>query len=228
MFKKEDVYALLEEKMLSYQEISTIPIAPVNEDLVPIQQTEVLLTKQIEPAMLAITGEDIYVRETVAKMLGTASLALASIGKDLQLEIVYGYRHPSIQVDDFNKLSHKLAGELPELDEQGLFEATNRFIAALEIAGHPTGSSVDLQVLIDGVPIDMGTKSREFVPDTYVFSPFISKEAWQNRQLIRGVMLGNGFAPYDGEWWHFSYGDREWAAYYNKPTAIYGPIEFSI
>jgi D-alanyl-D-alanine dipeptidase len=40
-------------------------------------------------------------------------------------------------------------------------------------------------------------------------------------------MLGVGFAPFDGEWWHFSYGDKEWAAYYNKPNAVYEQIDFS-
>jgi D-alanyl-D-alanine dipeptidase len=59
---------------------------------------------------------------------------------------------------------------------------------------------------------------------TFTFSPFIGKEAWNNRQLLRYVMLSAGFAPFDGEWWHFSYGDREWAFYYKKPYAIYNQL----
>ncbi|MDR3125675.1 MAG: hypothetical protein LBU20_01195 [Candidatus Nomurabacteria bacterium] len=34
------------------------------------------------------------------------------------------------------------------------------------------------------------------------------------RFSILKPMMSQGFAPYDGEWWHFSYGDREWAAWY--------------
>lgn len=43
--------------------------------------------------------------------------------------------------------------------------------------------------------------------------------------LLRDCMLTAGFAPYDGEWWHFSYGERDWAHYYKKPNAIYGQVK---
>jgi D-alanyl-D-alanine dipeptidase len=38
-------------------------------------------------------------------------------------------------------------------------------------------------------------------------------------------MTSVGFAPFDGEWWHFSYGDREWAYFYKKKNALYGQIK---
>lgn len=58
-------------------------------------------------------------------------------------------------------------------------------------------------------PLNFGASVHEFVSDTFTFSPFIDQEAWQNRQLLRGVMMIAGFAPFDGEWWHSSYGDKE-------------------
>jgi D-alanyl-D-alanine dipeptidase len=45
--------------------------------------------------------------------------------------------------------------------------------------------------------------------------------------LLRSVMLQAGFAPFDGEWWHFSYGDREWAYYYKKKYALYSQVSLS-
>ncbi len=39
--------------------------------------------------------------------------------------------------------------------------------------------------------------------------------------LLRRAMAQAGFAPFNGEWWHFSYGDREWAAVWNAPFALY-------
>jgi D-alanyl-D-alanine dipeptidase len=72
----------------------------------------------------------------------------------------------------------------------------------------------------------MGTKIWQFDHDSYTFSPFVSKQAQINRQLLRKVMLEVGFAPFDGEWWHFSYGDKEWAKYYSQSYAIYEQIEF--
>ena len=96
-----------------------------------------------------------------------------------------------------------------------------------EVAGHPTGGAVDIRIIdANGKPLDMGTDIHDFVKNSYVHTPFISKEAWHNRQLLRLCMLTAGFAPYDGEWWHFSYGDREWARYYGKLDAIYDQIVF--
>ena len=37
-------------------------------------------------------------------------------------------------------------------------------------------------------------------------------------------MVAEGFAPFDGEWWHFSYGDREWAAFYGLSQTLYAHI----
>lgn len=223
---KGEVYNLLADKMLSTAEIAAIPIEDNGETMVKVEATEYLLTRQIEKDMLAITGEDIYVRETVAKMLGQASLKLNGVDSGYQLEVVYGYRHPDIQLAKFNELKDIMAVEHPEWGEADLYDRTSFFRAPLEIAGHPTGSSVDLCVYKDGEPIDVGTKNQEFTSDTTVFSPYISREAWRNRQLIRWVMMSCEFAPYDGEWWHFSYGDREWASYYRKTEAFYGPVEF--
>lgn len=33
------------------------------------------------------------------------------------------------------------------------------------------------------------------------------------------------FVNYSGEWWHFCYGDKMWAAYKHRRYAIYGEIE---
>lgn len=38
-------------------------------------------------------------------------------------------------------------------------------------------------------------------------------------------MVEAGFAAFSGEWWHFSYGDREWAAIWNKAAALYQQAE---
>jgi len=41
------------------------------------------------------------------------------------------------------------------------------------------------------------------------------------RLLLHDLMIEAGFAPYYGEWWHFSYGDAEWAAFYEKSKTLY-------
>lgn len=45
--------------------------------------------------------------------------------------------------------------------------------------------------------------------------------------MLLGTGLGKleeNFAPYYGEWCHFSYGDREWAAFYGQAKTLYAPL----
>lgn len=221
--KKQVVYRLLEEKMLSYTDYADVPVEPINEPLVPIPTSTNLTARQIDPGMLAYTGEQVFVRQMVLQKLKQAAELLAFQDKKLQLQVVYGYRALEIQRRLFEeykaRLSSKYSGE-------ELLAAVHRLVAVPEVAGHPAGAAVDIQIVRINKPLDFGTRMHEFVPDTFTFSPFISKEAWKNRLLLRRVMVQAGFAPFDGEWWHFSYGDKEWSRYYDKQAAIYPQVDF--
>lgn len=92
-------------------------------------------------------------------------------------------------------------------------------IAVPEVACHPTGGAVDVTIydIENQKELDFGSKIHDFSSDIcYTFYKNISDDEKENRMLLRRLMLNEGFAPYDGEWWHFSYGDREWAFYYKK------------
>jgi D-alanyl-D-alanine dipeptidase len=98
-------------------------------------------------------------------------------------------------------------------------EKAHEQIAVPEVAGHPTGGAVD--VMIAG--LDFGTGYCEFMAGTklYYASDEISKAAKLNRLLLRQTMLKKGFVQYMAEWWHFSYGDKEWAFMTGKDEALY-------
>ena len=105
-----------------------------------------------------------------------------------------------------------------------LYEKVHQYIAVPSVAGHPTGGAVDLLIIntTTNQPIEFGSDYLDFNnPNIKYSSKSISKQAKKNRKLLRQLMIQNGFAPYDGEWWHFSYGDSEWAFYYQQKTAIY-------
>jgi D-alanyl-D-alanine dipeptidase len=222
--KKQDIYQRLEEKMLAYSDYCDIPVIPVNESLVPITPAANLTARQGDPAMLAYTGGNVYVRQGVLERLLRASQLLRDEDTTLQLEVGYGYRALAIQKQLFEK--HKAALSESYSGEE-LIAATHRLVAVPEAAGHPAGAAIDIRITQNGTPLDFGTDMWEFVPDTFTFSPFIDKDAWQNRQLLCRVLMSAGFAPFDGEWWHFSYGDKEWAKYYNKEAALYEQTDFS-
>jgi D-alanyl-D-alanine dipeptidase len=222
---KQAVYRSLEDKMLGYADLISVPVKPVQEKLLPIKASATLVTKPINNDMRAYTGDLIYVRESVLTKLNQAANRLEKSGADLQLQVVYGYRAMCVQTKLFEMYKKQFE---PDLSGEALLEATHRLIAVPEIAGHPTGGAVDIQIVKAGSPINMGTKIWEFVQNSFTFSPFISKGAQDNRRLLRNAMMQVGFAPFDGEWWHFSYGDKEWAKYYRKPSALYNQVEFNI
>ncbi|MED4582544.1 M15 family metallopeptidase [Brevibacillus choshinensis] len=220
-------YELLESKLPTYKEFKRIPVHDNGESLVPIGG-EFEGKIQILEDYKKYTGNQIFVRSNVLKMLIQAQKALKEINQDYNLKILCGYRHPEIQEKTHNDIKQFLIDREPQLEGDDLTEAAHRFSAAPDVAGHPTGGAVDVRIIgSDGAPIDMGPA---FVPDkdVHVFSLFVERPVWNNRQLLRNCMVKAGFAPFDGEWWHFSYGDREWANYYGKAEAIYQQIRFQL
>lgn len=161
---------------------------------------------------------NIIVRKTVYEKLCKADRALKQQPgyKNCQIIVTYGYRSPAIQRAIWDQFYAEKAAEHPDLTEEELREETHRIIALPEVAGHPTGGAVDVIIfdLKKGRFLDFGTDIGEFESKNMDYaSDMIPEIARKNRQTLRAVMCGQGFAPYDGDWWHFSYGDKEWAFY---------------
>ena len=136
----------------------------------------------------------------------------------LNVPVKEGYRSPEKQERMF--LEQFAKSGIQDLQER--IEYTHTFVALPSVAGHPTGGAVD--VTIQG--LDMGGEIADFsnphLMPTYCET--ITKEQQSNRILLHDLMVSEGFAPFYGEWWHFSYGDKEWAAMHEKSHAIYGTI----
>jgi zinc D-Ala-D-Ala dipeptidase len=221
---KESVWRALEAKMLRYRDYASMEVVPNGEPFVELVDSESVRSNPIDPEMRKYTGDKTVIRETVAHMLKTAGKRLRSLYSGAYLEVVYGYRPLEIQRAIFARVKAEMEPDYVNTSE--LLEAVHRFIAAPDVAGHPTGGAVDVQIVRNGTPLVFGTAIHAFTPESYTFNPFIATESWRNRQLLRRVMEETGFAPFDGEWWHFSYGDKEWAKYYNEPNAVYEQIDY--
>mgnify|MGYP003601445901 FL=1 len=217
---KNYIYSLLDEKSLGYKELMNVKTIDNKEKLVALQITNYLDVKAINTE--ALLNRKIYLRLGAAQKLNIAARKIRKIYPGYKLQIVYGYRLLSIQQKLFQEQKSKLS---QQYTGEKLIEATHKYIAVPEIAGHPTGGAIDVQITNNNVPLDFGTKIWSFTNDYATFSPFISKQAWANRQLLRNALTQVGIAPFDGEWWHFSYGDKEWASYYNNLYAIYEQIQ---
>ncbi|MCG4287414.1 D-alanyl-D-alanine dipeptidase, partial [Lactobacillaceae bacterium KNUT 0156] len=44
----------------------------------------------------------------------------------------------------------------------------------------------------------------------------------ENRRLLYHVMTQAGFTNYIEEWWHFDYGNQNWATVSKRDFAVYG------
>lgn len=89
----------------------------------------------------------------------------------------------------------------PDLEKQELFE--KGYIA--KQSSHSRGSAIDLTLLDmkTGTELDMGSPFDLFSEVSHPDYRGITDEQYENRMILRTVMLRNGFLPIDCEWWHF-------------------------
>ena len=218
---------LISKKILTYDDVVAYLAGASQEELVPINAfADNIIGEYKKHDMLRITGDTIYARKTLAEQLAKASAKLSKA--EYQLKVVYGYRHPEIQEMYFEKRKRALAEKYQSLDEGELNRLTHNFVAMPDIAGHPAGAAIDVTLVdADGCEVDMGCEIADYTDEAKVktFYPGITAAQLSNRLTLHDALVAEGFAPFYGEWWHFSYGDREWAAFYDKES-LYGPIDF--
>jgi D-alanyl-D-alanine dipeptidase len=224
---RDAVYQLLEEKMLKYADYADVPVVEVDEVVLfeAVPQQGVLRVDHRVDDMVELTGANVFVRRPVIDLLYWAGQELKSLDRSLTLQVVYGFRALEVQTRLFEEAKTTLREQYP--DENELIEVAHRSVAVPSVAGYPTGGAVAVEMVRDAQVVDLGTPLMQPSNDSFTFSPFVSPQAWENRQLLRRAMMAAGFAPYDGEWWHFSYGDKEWARFYRKPGALYDQVAFA-
>ena len=106
----------------------------------------------------------------------------------------------------------------PELEKQELF--AKGYIA--KQSSHSRGSAIDLTLLDmkTGKELDMGSPFDLFSEASHPDYRGITEEQYENRMLLRRVMLRNGFAPIDCEWWHFALKNEPYPdTYFNFPVS---------
>ena len=105
----------------------------------------------------------------------------------------------------------------PDLPKQELF--LRGYIA--KQSSHSRGSAVDLTLLDmkTGKEVDMGSPFDLFSEVSHPDYRGITPEQYENRMLLQKVMVRNGFAPIDCEWWHFCLKDEPYPdTYFTFPV----------
>ncbi len=176
--------------------------------------------------ILVYIDKDFMVRKTVAEKL---SLARKFLPVGYKLFVNSAWRSLELQKEYYDKTFAKIKKQNPGWSSVKIKKLTDKFVAPLEIIPpHSTGGAVDVSILdVSGRKINMGTKiGQDYDLDkTKTNSQKISKTAKRNRKLLVKAMEAAGFINYPLEWWHWSYGDRYWAAVLDKKYSIYKSIK---
>lgn len=214
--------------ILQYRDLVGIPVAESGEPMVIVQdEAPEIICRYAKPDMASYLGDRFALRAGTVERLKSAADSLQNFRPNARLRLAYGYRHPDVQMSYFEQRKREVHNRATTLSEEQLISATHLLTASPDVAGHPTGGAIDVTIDGEDGSLDMGSGIADFSSDKIeTFANGLTDLQRSNRELLRRVLLNAGFAPFDGEWWHFSYGDREWAAYYKKPNAIYDQVAF--
>lgn len=145
-----------------------------------------------------------YLRPEIAQMVVNAQKYLKEINPEYTLVIYDAARPLSAQRMMYEKV-------------QGT--PFSKYVAKPAKGGgyHNYGCAVDVTILHNGTPLDMGAEFDEFSTLSHINNEQynlkrgkLSREAYDNRQLLRKIMRKAGFHTYRCEWWHFQHYSKKY------------------
>jgi len=205
--------------LLSDPRVAQVPVADCGD---PVISFPAVIGGSISGAVDGV----VRVRRGLAARLVEAAM---SLGDGLSLKIIEGHRSAHAQLRIIDTYATELRRLHPELDRAEVTRLSSRFVAPLGVAPHVAGAAVDLTLVgPDLEELDLGTPidatPEQSAGACYFAATNISAQARANRDRLATALSGAGLVNYPTEWWHWSYGDRYWAAMGGHSHAIYGPI----
>lgn len=162
-------------------------------------------------------------REGAFERLLQAEKLLQEINPDLTFKITDSFRPISLQKQYFDKIMALFAAQGLSGDE--LYNRATQAVADPNChPPHSTGGTLDLTIynVVTHQSLNMGSVLDDVEnPVAKTFYPGTPPEARANKLLLYSVMTQAGFVNSPSEWWHYSYGDQQWAIRTGKSRAIY-------
>lgn len=174
-------------------------------------------------------GGEILLREGTLKNLLHAEEKVRTETKgEYTFMITDAYRPLALQRSHWDKIKAEFSHK-EGLRGEALYDRVAPLIADPDLQPpHSTGGAVDLTLynLKTSTEVFMGTKVDVFDTDlTWTWhSDIVDPEVRKNRALLYWAMTDSGFINQPQEWWHYSYGEREWACRTGINQAIYKPL----
>lgn len=204
---------------LPLQKIKSVIVTDNNEPLVEIKETEKIRLEKTNKNLVP------QIRIGVLDLLIKAA---SNLPDEYKILVSTAFRPYEMQKSMWRKRLLQMAILHPIemiLNNKAWKKEAGRYTAPPGGSSHQCGAALDVSLLYKNSEIDMGSTQNDVGKRVHTFSKEISNEQKANRELLYKVMTEVGFANYPLEWWHYSYGDRMWAAYTEKSEAFYGPIK---
>ncbi|MCM0583347.1 M15 family metallopeptidase [Weissella diestrammenae] len=218
----------------SWEPVMQKEIVESNEDLVPLSflPEKVLIKPDYFIQGLSGALPELYARRSVQQRLYEATKLLPTGYKFVVFD---AWRSVSTQAALFHSLNRKLAIDHPDWSLNKLRQATLETVALPsrdqhKPSPHNTGGAIDLTIVdATGLVLDMQSpfdditshSSAAFLEQRTDLSA-IEIQARDNRRLLYNIMTTVGFTNFSNEWWHFDYGNQNWAFCSGEDYALYG------
>lgn len=135
----------------------------------------------------------------------------------LQEELYYTYYEKIVKEFNLNSLSKDKKDEV--ISKYVSIPIKDRLHAPL----HTTGGAIDLTLLYNGKTVNMGAEFDEFTKRSNTnYYEGKNELLNNNRKILYNAMIKAGFVNLESEFWHFDYGDSNWAKLKNEDIKYYG------
>lgn len=218
----------------------TIFALPINEQAEPLVSVSYLPEKIIVSPQYFIQGlagtlPEIFLRSGAFEHLVKATHSLPS---GYKLVVFDAWRSIITQQALYESYQQQLAKANPTWSASQLKAATLRIVAlpstlADKPSPHNTGGSIDLSIVDpQGRLLEMASPFDD--TSNYAKTSYFEENqptnptevtARNNRRWLYQIMLTAGFTNYPEEWWHYDFGNQNWAYQSQQNQAIYGATQ---
>lgn len=231
----------LPAKAWNWGEVRKKKIEECSEKLVPmgLVPDKILVSSQYYIQNIEGALPESYARETVYKKIIEAAKLLPP---GYRFVILDCWRPLKVQQSLFDILKDDFRKRYPSDSEEEIMNRTLTYVAlpsrdSEKPSPHNTGGAVDLSIVDeDGLLLNMGTDFDDSTlkAGTTYFEEKLAKgtelspeelEALKNRRLLYNIMTSVGFTNYVDEWWHYDFGNQNWAWMSKNDHAVYGKAD---
>ena len=219
-------------KKLCYSVIRFLTLKPVQGDgmkLIECHEPLVDLRRFCPGVVIRLNKErraekTAYVRRTVALMLKRAKKLLP---RGMTFVIRDAWRPAAVQKKIMQDFVLMFRRRHPTWSAARALREADKFVASSrgpKVSGHMTGGAVDVRLLKNGKLLPMRSWKLSYQENAAPCQPKLPKHLQANREIMFSTLRAVGFSQCHNEFWHWSYGDVQWAQRTGKKVAMFGVI----